>query len=46
MTLSAGLATLEVPPRNFQPHQLIDAAWRCLSGAQLSGGDTLKSIAF
>jgi HD-like signal output (HDOD) protein len=46
LTLSAGLATLEVPPRNYDPAQLISAAQRCLSGAQLSGGDTLKSIAF
>jgi HD-like signal output (HDOD) protein len=46
LTLSAGLATLEIPPRNFPPQQLIGAAQRCLSGAQLSGGDTLKSIAF
>ena len=44
-TLSAGLATVEVLPRNFQPQQLIDAAQRCLNAAQLSGGDTLKSIA-
>lgn len=46
LTLSAGLATVEVLPRNFQPEQLIDAAQRCLGAAQLSGGDTLKSIAF
>jgi HD-like signal output (HDOD) protein len=46
LTLSAGLATLEFPPRNFPARQLIDAARRCLSGAQLSGGDTLKSIVF
>jgi hypothetical protein len=46
LTLSAGLATLEFPPRNFPPRQLIDAAQRCLDGAQLSGGDTLKSIVF
>jgi hypothetical protein len=46
LTLSAGLATVEVLPRNFQPHQLIDAAQRCLGAAQLSGGDTLKSIAY
>jgi hypothetical protein len=45
LTLSAGLATVEVLPRNFQPQQLIDAAQRCLGAAQLSGGDTLKSIA-
>ena len=46
LTLSAGLATLEFPPRNFPPRQLIDSAQRCLDGAQLSGGDTLKSIVF
>ena len=46
LTLSAGLATVDVLPRNFQPQQLIDAAQRCLGAAQLSGGDTLKSIAY
>jgi len=46
LTLSAGLATLEIPPRNFPTKQLIEAAQRCLSGARLSGGDTLKSIVF
>jgi hypothetical protein len=45
-TLSAGLATVETLPRNFQPQQLIDAAQRCLNAAQLSGGDTLKSITY
>ncbi|HZN35697.1 MAG TPA: HDOD domain-containing protein [Pirellulaceae bacterium] len=44
LTLSAGLATLEFPPKNFPPHELIDGALRCLSGAELSGGDTVKSI--
>lgn len=46
LTLSAGVATLVFPPRNFPAEQLIDAAQRCLSGALLSGGDTLKSIEF
>ena len=46
LTLSGGVATLAFPPRNFPPQQLIDAARRCLSGALLSGGDTLKSIEF
>jgi len=44
LTLSAGLATLEFPPKNFLPQELIDGAQRCLSGAALSGGDTAKSI--
>jgi HD-like signal output (HDOD) protein len=46
ISLSAGVATLALPPKNFPPQQLIDAAQRCLSGAQLSGGGTSKSIEF
>jgi GGDEF domain-containing protein len=46
LSLSAGLATLEVAPKNYPCQELIDAAGRCLNGAQLSGGDTVKSIAF
>ena len=46
ISLSAGVATLSLPPKNFPPQQLIDAAQRCLSGAQLSGGGTAKSIEF
>ena len=42
-SLSAGLATLTVPPKNFPPETLIDAAERCLYGAQISGG-VIKSI--
>jgi HD-like signal output (HDOD) protein len=43
-TLSAGLATIALPPKNFPAHDLVEAARRCLSGAQLSGGDSYKSI--
>jgi HD-like signal output (HDOD) protein len=46
VTLSAGLATLEFAPKNFPPSDLLEAATRCLSGALLSGGDTVKSIEF
>ncbi|HMC12705.1 MAG TPA: HDOD domain-containing protein [Pirellulaceae bacterium] len=46
LTLSIGLATLESAPKNYPSHELINAAHRCLSGAQLSGGDSVKSIAF
>ena len=45
LTLSCGLATIDFPPKNFAPQELLDAAQRCLGGAQLSGGDTVKSIA-
>jgi hypothetical protein len=46
ITLSAGVATLALPPKNYPPQQLIDAAHRCLGGAQLSGGGNVKSIEF
>jgi HD-like signal output (HDOD) protein/GGDEF domain-containing protein len=44
ISVSLGLATLESPPKNYPPEALIEAAERCLSAAQLSGGDTVKSI--
>jgi hypothetical protein len=46
ISLSAGVATLALPPKNFPPQQLIDAAQRCLAGVQLSGGSAVKSIEF
>jgi HD-like signal output (HDOD) protein len=44
LTLSCGIATLEVVPPNFATSDLLKAAERCLAGAQLSGGNTVKSI--
>lgn len=44
--LSAGLASLTLPPRNFPPQELIASAQRCLAGALHSGGGTVKSIEF
>ncbi|MDA1052795.1 MAG: HDOD domain-containing protein [Planctomycetota bacterium] len=44
LSLSAGVATLTMPPKNFPCQELIDAAERCLHGVQLSGGDSVKSI--
>jgi GGDEF domain-containing protein len=46
LTLSIGLATLEFASKNFPPTDLISGAERCLSAAQLSGGNTVKSIEF
>lgn len=43
-SLSAGIASLTLPPKNFLAQSLIDGAQRCLSGAQLSGGGSVKSI--
>ena len=44
-TFSAGVATLEVPSKNFPPSDLIAGAQRCLDAAILSGGRTVKTIA-
>jgi HD-like signal output (HDOD) protein/GGDEF domain-containing protein len=42
--VSVGVASLATPAKNFAPQSLMDSANRCLHGAQLSGGNTLKSI--
>jgi hypothetical protein len=44
LSVSIGLATLDFAPKNYSAGQLIDASCRCLSSAQLSGGNTVKSI--
>ncbi len=44
LSLSAGVATLSIPSRNFPPQELITAAERCLDAAQLGGGNAIKSI--
>ncbi len=43
-TISAGAATLNLPPKNFREEELIDAATRCLWASQAAGGGVLKSI--
>jgi HD-like signal output (HDOD) protein/GGDEF domain-containing protein len=43
-TLSVGVATAGVVPRNFDAQQLIDSASRCLSAARTCGISTVKSI--
>jgi HD-like signal output (HDOD) protein len=42
--LGLGIATATVVNKHFAPQVLLDAATRCLGAAQLSGGNTLKSI--
>ncbi len=44
ITVSIGAATVTMPPKNFLAEDLVEAASRCLYGAQASGGNTLKSI--
>jgi HD-like signal output (HDOD) protein/GGDEF domain-containing protein len=43
-TLSVGLASVALPPKNFRSENLLVSAERCLVGAQLSGGGVLKSL--
>lgn len=43
MSISAGVATVALPPKNFPADALLEAADRCLYGAHASGG-VLKSI--
>jgi HD-like signal output (HDOD) protein len=38
-----GVASVDTPPKNFDPARLFEAAQRCFSAAQASGG-TVKSI--
>jgi hypothetical protein len=43
-TLSIGVATASVVPKNFDPAQMIDSAARCLSAARACGISAVKSI--
>jgi PleD family two-component response regulator len=44
VTISTGVASVALPPKNFPAADLIRAAERCLNGARLSGGNAVKSI--
>lgn len=44
LSVSIGLSSVPLPPRNLPVQEMIEAAERCLHGVQLSGGDGLKSI--
>jgi GGDEF domain-containing protein len=43
-TLSIGVATASVVPKNFEPQRLIESAERCLSAARACGISAVKSI--
>jgi HD-like signal output (HDOD) protein len=43
-TLSIGVATASVVPKNFDPLQMIESAVRCLSAARACGISAVKSI--
>jgi HD-like signal output (HDOD) protein/GGDEF domain-containing protein len=44
ITVSVGVASMSVPPKNFPAQELIKRADRCLYGAKSAGGNGLKSI--
>jgi hypothetical protein len=43
-TISAGVATAAVVPKNFDPALLIESAERCLTAARACGFSAVKSI--
>jgi GGDEF domain-containing protein len=43
-TLSVGVATVAMPPKNFPPSDLFATASRCLYGSHASGGGVVKSL--
>jgi HD-like signal output (HDOD) protein/GGDEF domain-containing protein len=43
-TLSIGVATVSVVPKNFDPVRMVESAARCLSAARACGISTVKSI--
>ncbi len=44
MSVSIGVSSLALPPKNFPATVLIESAERCLGGARHSGGNSVKSI--
>jgi len=44
VNVSVGVATVALPPKNFNGDDLLAAAARCLYGSQASGGGVVKSI--
>ena len=44
MSISAGVATVTLPPRNLPVRKLVEAASRCLYASGALGGDGVKSI--
>jgi hypothetical protein len=39
-----GVASVSLPPVNFDPELMLESADRCLYGARASGGAMVKSI--
>jgi HD-like signal output (HDOD) protein len=43
-TVAVGISSVTLPPRNFRPETLVQAAQRCLSAAKLNGTSSVKSL--
>jgi HD-like signal output (HDOD) protein/GGDEF domain-containing protein len=43
-SLSVGVASVAMPPKNFPPNDLFTSASRCLYGSHASGGGVVKSL--
>ncbi len=44
VSISVGVASVAMPPKNFPAKDLYESADRCLYGSQASGGGVVKSI--
>ena len=44
VSVSVGVASVSLPPVNFDPNLMLESADRCLYGARSSGGTMVKSI--
>jgi len=44
MALGIGIASVDMPPKNFPAEDLLEAAGRCLFGSHSCGGGVVKSI--
>ncbi len=44
MSVSIGLSTVSLPPKNFPADSLLESATRCLLAARRAGGNSIKSI--
>jgi len=44
VTFSVGIASIALPPKNFAPADMVEAAQRCLDAARRAGGNCTKGI--
>lgn len=44
LALAVGVASVDIPPKNFPAQDLLEAAARCLFASHASGGSVVKSI--